>query len=113
MRNLIPGFIVLAALAGAPAVYAADEDMSGMEMDVVDSHGTPNDASTKTLALPDAASDTAREHAQRGLDTANQAREGGHEFGGDTAEAARESQGAAGGDHGAGDHGKPETPGRP
>jgi len=113
MRNLIPGLMVLAALAAVPAVYASDDDMSGMEMDVVDSHGTPNDASTKTLTLPDAASDTAREHAQHGLDTANQAREGDHEFGSDTAEAARESHGAAGGEHGSGDHDKSETPGRP
>lgn len=106
-KTLIPGLLVLAALSAAPAAFAEGDDMDGVEMDVIDAHGTPNDASTKTLALPDSASDTAREHAQKGLDTANRAREDGHDFRSETAEAARDAHGAAGSDHADG-HGKPE-----
>ena len=63
-------------------------------------NGTPNDASTKVLTLPDQASDQAREHAQRGLDTANAAREDGAALGESTSEAARDAHGDASGDHG-------------
>lgn len=98
MRKL-PVFLVAAVAAFAPcAALAQDDGLDDVEMDVLDANGTPNDASTKVLALPDEASDTARDHAQRGLDTANSAREDGAAFGEATAEAAREG------------HGKPETP---
>lgn len=101
-------FAVMALSLALVAPVAAADDLDGMEMDVMDASGTPNEASTKVLALPDEASDTAREHAQKGLDTANSAREDGQAFGEDTAEAAREAHGDAGGDHG-----PPDTPGRP
>jgi len=106
MRIASSVLVTLALALGAPAAWA--DDMEGVEMDVMESSGTPNDASTKVLALPEEASDTAREHAQRGLDTANTAREDGTQFGDDTAEAAREAHGDAGGDHG-----PPDDPGRP
>jgi len=92
------------AFLSAPLAHAdGDEgdDLDGVEMDVMDADGTPDDNSTKVLALPDEASDTAREHAQRGLDTANSARQDGAAFGEATADAAREG------------HGKPENPGKP
>lgn len=96
--------VALVALLASPAAFADDHALDGLEMDVMDAHDKPNDASTKTLALPDEASDTAREHAQRGLDKANAAREDGAGFGESTAEAAS-----------GGTHGKPDgTPsGRP
>jgi hypothetical protein len=91
--------IATLALVASPAVSAQD-GLDGLEMDVMDANGTPNDASTKVLSLPDEASDTGREHSQRGLDTANEAREDGTDFGTDTAEAAREAHGDEAGDHG-------------
>jgi len=99
MRNFLFCLITAAAALATPVAWA--DELSGVEMDVMDAQGTPNDASTKVLALPDEASDTAREHAQRGLDTANSAREDGTAFGEGAAEAARDG------------HGKPEDPGRP
>lgn len=99
MRKLSICLIAATALLGAPAAYAADS-LEGLEMDVMDANGTPNEASTKVLALPDEASEQAREHAQSGLDTANAAREGGAEFGAAAAEAAREGRGDASGNRG-------------
>lgn len=102
MRKLHVFVIAAIAALSAPMAHADEgDDLEGVEMDVMDEGGTPNDNSTKVLALPEEASDTAREHAQRGLDTANSAREDGAAFGEATAEAAREG------------HGKPEDPGRP
>ena len=99
MRNLLFCLITAATALATPVAWA--DDLSGVEMDVIDAQGTPNDASTKVLALPEEASDTAREHAQKGLDTANTAREDGRAFGEATSEAARDG------------HGKPEDPGPP
>lgn len=105
MRKFHVFLIAAAATLGTPMAYAQDgdagDDLDGVEMDVMDADGTPNDASTKVLALPDSASDTARANAQKGLDTANTARQDGAAFGEATAEAAREG------------HGKPEDPGAP
>lgn len=98
MRNFLIALIAATAVVSAPLAQAADDELSGVEMDVLDANGTPNDASTKVLALPEEASDTAREHAQKGLDTANTAREDGRAFGEATSEAARDG------------HGKPEDP---
>lgn len=106
MRKSVLIVMALAFALVAPAAWA--DDLSGLEMGVVKSSGTPNAASTKVLALPDEASDTAREHAQKGLDTANTAREDGRAFGEDTAGTARDGHGDA-----SGDHGPPEDPGRP
>jgi hypothetical protein len=98
MRNFLYALIAAVAALSAPVAWAADDDLTGVEMDVLDATGTPNPASTKILALPEEASDTAREHAQKGLDRANSARQDGAALGQATAEAAREA------------HGKPETP---
>jgi hypothetical protein len=96
MRNFLLSLITVAAALATPVAWAQaddDDDLDDVEMDVMDADGTPNDASTKILALPEEASDTAREHAQKGLDTANSAREDGAAFGEATAEAARERRG--------------------
>ena len=112
MRKTFVLLIGAALLLSAPVAFAQEEgdgdELDGLEMDVMGHKGTPNAASTKVLALPDEASDTARERAQKGLDTANRAREDGAQFGEDTADAAREAHGDAGGDHG-----PPDEPGRP
>jgi len=100
MRSLLMCLFTAVVAFGVPVAYADDDELEGLEMDVMDAHGTPNDASTKVLALPEEASDTAREHAQHGLDTANSAREDGHAFGEGMSDAAREGHGQAGGDHG-------------
>ena len=105
MRKLPVLLIAAIATLAAPMAYAQDDDLEDVEMDVMDANGTPNDASTKVLALPESASDTAREHAQRGLDTANSAREDGAAFGEATAEAARERHGPP--------QDEPEDPGTP
>ena len=111
MRKSSIFLIAALAFMAAPAASWADgsDDLSGLEMDAQDANGTPNDQSTKTLSLPDEASDTAREHAQKGLDAANSAREDGAGFGEDAADAARDSHSEAGSDNG-----KPsDVPGRP
>ena len=105
MRKFQLSLMAALALIVAPAAFADGHDhgLDGLELDVQDANATPNDASTKVLVLPDEASDTAREHAQAGLDKANAAREDGAAFGESTSEAAS-----------GGTHGKPEgTPGRP
>lgn len=105
MHKSIYGLLAAGALLLAPATYAQEDDsLDGLEMDVVEAEGTPNEASAKVLALPESASDTARERAQAGLDRANAARADGAGFGADTAEAAREARSG-----GRGDHGRPET----
>lgn len=96
MRKFTVVLITALAALASPMAFAQaqpDDDLEGVEMDVVDATGTPNANSTKVLALPDEASETAREHAQKGLDTANAAREDGAAFGQATAEAAREGNG--------------------
>lgn len=109
--NVYIGLLAAVAAFGVPAVHADEHDgeLDGVEMDVMDATTTPNEASTKVLVLPEGSSDKARERAQRGLDTANAAREGGAEFGAATAEAAREAHGAPEGTP----TGRPDTPPRP
>jgi hypothetical protein len=90
----IPALLFAAlAFVAAPLAQAQDDDLAGMEMDVMDADETPNEASTRILALPEEASDEARAASQFGLDTANAARQGGAEFGQGIAEAAREGAG--------------------
>jgi hypothetical protein len=96
MRKFTVVLVTALAALASPMAYAQappDDDLEGVEMDVMDATGTPNDNSTRILALPEEASDTAREHAQKGLDTANSAREDGAAFGQATAAAAREGNG--------------------
>lgn len=113
MRSAIYGLMSLALVLGAPAASA--DELDGLEMDVMDAEGTPSDASTKVLALPEQASDEARENAQRGLDTANRARENGRAFGEETAETARRGGlgGSDSGEKGNGQAPPDNVPGRP
>lgn len=78
--------LLTAGLIMSPAVYADDETEDTMT--VVEEGQTPEDV-VHTLALPEDASDQARESAAFGLDTANRAREDGRAFGQEMAERAR------------------------
>lgn len=115
--------LLAAGLALSPLAHAADEEADDT-MTVVEEGQAPEDV-VQTLALPDDASDQARESAAFGLDTANRAREGGRELGeemaerargGDRGEEIRDTVGDArsdrGGDRG-GDRGSDRTPPRP
>jgi hypothetical protein len=80
--------IVLFMACALSGVAVADDTLD-VTISVV---GSPNDlpaAVTKTIELPAAASDMARDRAAKGLDTANQARERGREFGQSIAEDAK------------------------
>jgi hypothetical protein len=75
-------------LFSATAAMAQDEDT----MIVIDEDTSLESVVEEfsILELPDSASDTARESAASGLDTANQAREQGSDFGREMADTARE-----------------------
>lgn len=65
----------------------------------------------ESLSLPDDASEEGKTNSAYGLETANEARDGGREFGESQAESARGSRGDAGRETGAearGDAGRPE-----
>ncbi len=74
------------------AVAFADQPLD-VTIQVVNSPADLPAAVTKTIELPAAASDVARDHAAKGLDTANQARERGREFGQAIAEEAKNRRG--------------------
>lgn len=74
-------------------IALADDKPLDVTISVIQS---PNDlpaAVTKTIELPAAASDVARERSGKGLDTANQAREFGRSFGQGVAEEAKARRG--------------------
>lgn len=86
------GIIVIGMFSFAAAAQAGDEPLD-VTISVVQS---PNDlpaAVTKTIELPPAASDVARERSGKGLGTANQARESGRAFGQGVAEEAKARRG--------------------
>jgi len=73
--------IAVVAMFLLTGVAVADDQLLDVTISVVQS---PNDlpaAVTRTIELPAAASDVARERSAKGLDTANQAREMGRTFG--------------------------------
>jgi hypothetical protein len=80
--------LIAAAFVVAGAAMADDKPLD-VTITVVESPADLPDAVTKTIALPPAASDRAHERAQPGLDTANQARTLGREFGQSIAEQAK------------------------
>lgn len=82
-----PSLVVLAATLGA-SVAMADEPLD-VTIRVVESPSDLPSAVTKTIELPPAASATARERAQPGLDRANEARSRGRELGQSVAEEAK------------------------
>lgn len=67
----------------------ADDQPLDVTIRVVESPADLPAAVTKTIELPPAAADRAREAAQHGLDTANQARSLGSELGHDIADEAK------------------------
>jgi len=123
MRKL-PLSIVVATVAAfsIPLAYAEEEDLDGLEMDVMEEDEAPDEASAR-IALPEDASQEGVDNSSQGIETANEAREGRREFGQDTAEQARDSRGERGREaaEGARDRqpeqpeqgGPPELPGLP
>lgn len=69
--------------------FAATAQEDDLELDVVE-EGETEDEMVNRLELPESASDEGRESSALGLDTANEARERGREFGQERAEEARE-----------------------
>jgi hypothetical protein len=67
----------------------ADDKPLDVTITVVESPGDLPAAVTKTIELPPAASDRARERSQHGLERANEARALGREFGQSIAEQAK------------------------
>lgn len=85
--------IIVVAMFSCAGVALADDQPLDVTISVVQS---PNDlpaAVTKTIELPAAASDVARDRSGKGLGTANQARESGRAFGQGIAEEAKTRRG--------------------
>lgn len=85
--------IIAAAMYLFVGIAMADDQPLDVTIRMIQS---PNDlpaAVTKTIELPVAASDRARERSRKGLDTANQARELGRTFGQSVAEEAKARRG--------------------
>lgn len=80
--------VFVLGLMAANSAMAADGSLD-VTITVVDSPGQLPSAVTKTIELPPAASDIARERSAKGMNTANEARERGREFGRDVAEGAK------------------------
>lgn len=84
---------IIVALFCFVGVAMADDQTLDVTISVVQS---PNDlpaSVTKTIELPPAASEIARERSEKGLGTANQARESGRAFGQGIAEEAKARRG--------------------
>jgi hypothetical protein len=77
-------------------IAMADDKPLDVTIKVVESPTDLPAAVTKTIELPPSASDRARERSQHGLETANQARTLGREFGQSIAEEAK-TKGKGGG----------------
>jgi hypothetical protein len=78
--------LVLASALLAGNAYAEDEQPADdVTMEVLDDEAAPEDI-ISLIQLPDDASDTARENAAKGLETANAARADGRAFGQSMAE---------------------------
>jgi hypothetical protein len=92
-------YLLLAAICLVGGVMADDKPLD-VTITVVESPGDLPATVTRTIELPPAASDRARERAQHGLETANEARALGREFGQSIAEEAKSK-------------GKGKAPGRP
>lgn len=71
----------------------ADDQPLDVTISVVQSPSDLPASVTKTIELPPAASDVARERSEKGLGTANQARESGRAFGQEIAEEAKARRG--------------------
>lgn len=95
--------IVLAAILSvySSLACAAENEVPDVTMSVLESEAEVERVISE-IQLPQKASPVARERAAEGLETANEARERGREFGQERAEQAREAA-----------PGKPEAPGRP
>lgn len=81
-------FLLLVCFSVAQA-QAADVGDLDVTLDVLEAGIELPEAATKTIALPPSAAQAARDHAQSGLDTANEARAKGRDFGRSIAEKAK------------------------
>ena len=82
--------ILAAALfTGATAMTAADDKLLDVTIRIVESPADLPSAVTKTIELPPAAAERARERSQPGLERANEARKLGRETGQSIAEEAK------------------------
>lgn len=81
--------LIIATAIGIAAPLSLHAEEIDFDLDVVDVEDTEGDVAHR-LSLPESASQQAVESAQFGLDTANEARERGREFGQERAQEARE-----------------------
>lgn len=88
MKRLIP---ILLSMTLTGVVNAADVDDLDVTIDLI-GPGEADTALMNRIELPFAASEQARERAQHGLDTANDAREKGRGFGQEMAANMRQSR---------------------
>jgi|GEM_PF-5632711 len=106
------GVLLATAFAG-PAIAddATQPDVGDVMMSVIEEPDAGEDQFVDEIQLPPAAADTAKTEARDGLDTANEARSGGRDFGQSRAQEARQQGQAARGV--AGGAGRPtEAPGQ-
>jgi len=89
------GLVFLVAVF-PPGVAAADDKPLDVTISVVSSPEDLPDAVTKKIELPGSAAGVAVERSEKGLDTANQARQHGREFGQAVAEEAKARRGRPG-----------------
>lgn len=96
--------IIFAAILSvySSLAFAGEDEVPDVTMSVLESEAEVERVISE-IQLPQAASPMAQERAASGLDTANEARERGREFGQERAEQARDRAAP----------GKPETPGKP
>ncbi len=93
---------LLLALSGA--VLAEDLDVT---LTILEDEDMSEEVFVNEIALPFQAVEKARENAARGIDTSNQARQQGREFGAERAREARENSNQGGAEEGAGENSTP------
>ena len=98
---------LLFALSGA--VLAEDLDVT---LSILEDEDMSEEVFVNEIALPIQAVEKARENAARGIDTSNQARQQGREFGAERAREARENSNQSGAEEGNAPGPLPRSPAR-
>ena len=98
---------LLFALSGA--VLAEDLDVT---LSILEDEDMSEEVFVNEIALPFQAVEKARENAARGIDTSNQARQQGREFGAERAREARENSNQSGAEEGNAPGPLPRSPAR-
>lgn len=101
-RKLFSVVALLLALSGA--VLADDLDVT---LTILEDEDVSEEVFVNEIALPFQAVEKARENATRGIDTSNQARQQGREFGAERAREARENSNQGGPEEDAGENNTP------